>query len=216
MNLRNFLILPLLLLLSVGSALAIPLDVKDIATTDKTASITFTGANSGSGVFTEYTLVTNDLGNLTAFCVENALANDGISYELLPVPDDLYVPSLIADEFLNGGNSFGWTQEIAQIAIWETVFDTNYDLTGGTFKLFSGLTDTEKAIVNAIFVSIQAEEFSLTGPLALAHSPADGLVGGVASSQDYIVSASVPDASLVWLLSPALIALGVVGRRRRD
>jgi hypothetical protein len=84
-------------------------------------------------------------------------------------------------------------------------------LEGGTFEYSTGLSDGD---VNLLGGSHNLISFVVPEELRggfIAH-----LTQGCGNDNLMGKATSVPDASLMWLLSPALIALGVVGRRGRS
>jgi len=169
----------------------------------------------------EITALEFDYNYIEAFCVENIGINADAGYELIDVPssasdEDLMNAALIADQFFNGG--VGWSKTATQLAIWEVVFDSisiggSFDLNSGNFK-YTGSTYDVAEILNG-FISDTYK--STGGVVMLAHSPAvvdGGEIGEDEISQDYLVGRSVPDASIMWLLGPAFIGLGLLGRKK--
>ena len=87
------------------------------------------------GVYSDYLLITDVLGSLDAFCVENAFSQNGAEYELLsllPAPTDLQKAAWVAHEYWYDP-SWGYTKGETQVAIWEIVLT-------GRFVYHSGLS----------------------------------------------------------------------------
>lgn len=160
----------------------------------------------------EFLMLTDDPdGNLEAFCVENVGIVQTGEYELISVPVDLFTPAIVASNFLYGGT--GWSKSLTQIVIWELVFDSgNIDIGDGNFKYIDGLSPAEVTTLNDILTHIN--DYDLLGPIGLAQSPRDIGFGSDGPSQNYLVSASVPDAGIMWLLGSAFIALGLFSRKK--
>jgi len=147
----------------------------------------------------------DDDGVLTAFCVEEVQLQQGIGYALVAVPPSLYNAAVIASQYFSGGQN--WSQTATQIAIWEAAFDSGLNIDGGRFQYSGTYQDQVEGILAMV------NQSSITGSIALAQSPPET---GDGASQDYLVAYSVPDAAVMFLLGPALLGLGLLGRRRRS
>jgi hypothetical protein len=194
---------------------------------DSYANLTIDGTQAN--YYTDYSLDLDPADSelpLEAFCVENVgISDDG--YELIPVEDvsddDKLKAAIIADNYFNNpdfgstnedGNFEKYTKEEVQIAIWEIVFDDDDDLGSGAFKYNSGGPDDfDRADAQAIVNNAGDLDYT-GGPISLAHSPAGTPLGDTMASQDYLVPRSVPDADIMWLLGPAFIMLGLLGRKK--
>jgi len=188
-----------IMFLGLGNAQATPLTVTDITYQDARSLTLPSGTNDW---YTKYFLHTEEYGELTAFCVEDADVDKSAEYELIGA-DGINAQAVeIASAYFSGGT--GWDQGDAQIAIWELVFDGNDGLNEG---------DVQYGDSGDKVSDILKDSYSGSASVALAISPADG--SGVGPSQNYLVNVSVPDASIMFLLGPALISLGVMGRRKK-
>jgi hypothetical protein len=157
----------------------------------------------GQQVYTDYTFYADQIVGGPAFCVEYIGINQSASYELIAVPTQLSTAANIASQFFYNA-TFNYKQAATQIAIWEIVFDdSNLGSGNVTYGSSGSLYDDIKNILS-LYTN------SLEGPIGLAHAPASGTTK---ESQDYLVS--VPDASIMFLLGPALLGLGLLGRRRK-
>lgn len=188
-----------IMFLGLGNAQATPLTNVSI-TTGEYEYLTLNGKSDNW--YTEYWLNSDEFGELDAFCVEDADVDEGADYKLVGVTGVEQAALSIAKEYYYNGT--GWDKEDVQIAIWELIFDDEIDLTAGNVKYTGGSQSLVKDILDFTC--------SASGAIALAISPRDGSPG---ASQDYLVNTSVPDASIMFLIGPALVMLGMMGRRRK-
>jgi hypothetical protein len=185
-------------------ATVIPIDVN---------AILYEGPSAGTGYYTQYWLDTDKFGVLDAFCVDHADADSDFSYELVDViPEELTTAAWIASRYFDGtvlgldsitNTSITNTEAkvATQLAIWQ-----NLDIATTSDIYYSFLVSEILGI----------SDHSIRDSIWLAESPADGSpsYGGSLGigSQDYLVS--VPDADIMWLLGPAFIVLGFLGRKK--
>jgi hypothetical protein len=100
----------------------------------------------------------------------------------------------------------------AQIAVWENIFDSNFDLSSGSFQ--SGAYNSQAvSLWNAVVTQIP--NYSSNWALAVNPTVAAGQKVSVAGFQNYLVHVSpVPEPATMALLGSGLIALGIIGRRK--
>jgi len=208
-----------IVLLDTNYSQATPLTDPEVSWGDSTANLTID--DQTATYYTDYYLDAEEFEDpMEAFCVENVGISDE-SYELIPVEtpsdEDLILAAKIADQYFNDPDFRAqYTKEEVQIAIWEIVFDSDNDLDGSSTAFTYNTSDSDALDhIQEIVDSAAAGEFDFTGePIALAHSPADGTFIKPERSQDYLVGVSVPDVDIMWLLGPAFIALGILGRKK--
>jgi hypothetical protein len=157
-------------------------------------------------------------GIYEAFCVDNHPATHaGTGYTLTAITTEtLLKASWIADNYLD-------FKAAAQIAIWETVFDTGYDLNVKTLPAGfiaytanngSGYNILDKA--NEILDSLEVEDLDdYTTSWILASSPVISQTTAAVGPdhQDYIIK-RVPEPTQMLLLGTALIGLAGIGRKK--
>jgi len=187
-----------IILLSAHPSRAIPLTGVSIGWSNVDWALSI---NSSSGYFTNYTFFANEIGGGPAFCVENVGINPNASYELI-APTNTTAANIASQFFYN--STFPYGQAATQIAIWEIVFDSNNGLDAGIVQYNSG-----GALLSDIEAILKSYTATLKGPIWQASAPA---AGTNTQSQDYLVS--VPDAGIMWLLGPAFIMLGLLGRKK--
>jgi len=182
-----------------SQATIIPIDVNKII---------YAGPSAGTPYLTQYWLDTDEFGVLDAFCVEKVNATLGISYELVDeIPISLTTAAGIASRYFDGSvlalSSIIDQEEakvVTQLAIW-----ANLGIATTNLSYYQNLVDK--------VIELFDNDSSILGSIWLAESPADGQPGSSSGeSQDYLVS--VPDASIMFLLGPALLGLGLLGRRK--
>jgi len=151
---------------------------------------------------------------ISGFCVESAWApTSAQTYELLD-PSDTGEKYKYAAYILSQYESGNITSaQAAQIAVWEVVFDYgNYNLSTGNFYEVSGVDDLHISDANTILNQLPVDlSFFNDDSFRIARNPVGS--GAGQDCQDYIIH--VPDASIMFLLGPALLSLGLLGRRRR-
>ena len=171
----------------------------------------------GVPYYTQYWLETN-IGELNAFCVENADAFPIQSYEIFNfnanlgtyTDANLIIAAGIASRYFDksviGLDTIDNEIEAkvsTQLAIWDIL-----GIVG-----ISQIADSDyRAAAEAVLNNFSS--CFISDSIYLAESPTNNGPGGSSGvGQDYLVS--VPDASIMFLLGPALLGLGILGRRRR-
>jgi hypothetical protein len=154
-------------------------------------------------------------GSIGGYCVENVYAppkNQPYEYAVLSVYNDEPYENYLSAAYL-WENSDGLSEQARQLLVWETVFDgLNTDLTDGEFKVDHNNAYVAEAlsfIGDASFWN-GLNDFTGSGYYILRNPP---ISAAGTPKQDYLVR-SVPDASVMFLLGPALIGLGIWGRRK--
>lgn len=156
-------------------------------------------------VYTGYHLNTDKLGTLDAFCVENAFSQNGSTYELLPVPTNLQQAASLAHNFWSGSNQSDLDRAIVQVAIWELVLGSS------KFQYVSGLDDGSLALVSSL---VENPGMYTGGNMSWAHNGGLGMEN--LGSQDYLVNASVPIPSSLYLLGAGVVGLVAVRRSSKS
>jgi hypothetical protein len=94
---------------------------------------------------------------------------------------------------------------------WRYVEDGQTPYTSGDFNFYEGLNDDQVAGLQGGDGSHYAIEFTL--PFVIGDSFIAHLTYECGNDN---MMASVPDAGIMWLLGPALLSLGLLGRRRKS
>lgn len=194
-----------IVLLGVNNSQATPIPLTGVSATHNSET-EYLQVGSLNTYYTEYFFDSDQTDYSEAFCVENA----NISTALYELTDTSSVNSAAVDVALHywyGSPTYS-SRELYQIAIWELAIDgSGGSLNSGLVQYNGSWSSQVQSILDG------AGSYSGTGAIALARSPRG--VSGVASSQNFLIRASVPDASIMLLLGPALLSLGLLGRRRQ-
>ena len=157
------------------------------------------------GYYTQYEFKADELGDtwMDAFCVDGSHLNNTYDYELIAVPDSLDTVAKIADHYFASG-SFG-TQEQYQLAIWEI-------LGIATADAYKGGIDPVDYIL-----AFDWANYTMQGPVGLAHSPADQGAGGIpgGESQDFLIAVNVPEPATLMFVALSLLGIAGFGVRRK-
>ena len=116
----------------------------------------------------------------------------------------------ILDQYLAGNIS----AQAGQLATWEAVLDpgsTNVNSSGGG-DFYTNFSNTFTADANSFLTAMY--DSGIGGFTGAGYKIARNPVGSAPGTnyQDCIIS--VPDASIMFLLGPALLGLGLLGRRK--
>jgi hypothetical protein len=147
---------------------------------------------------------------ISGFCVENALSTGSATeYDLIPA--STFGPSYaqaawVLNQYILGNVN----ARVAQIAIWELVWDAgNLDPTynHGSFYASAGNADA-----TAAYNFLQAGVGTYNG-YTILHAPPDSQ--NPTNPQDYIIPTATPEPGILILLGIALSAVGLAARRFR-
>ncbi|OPY16672.1 MAG: hypothetical protein A4E69_00177 [Syntrophus sp. PtaB.Bin138] len=172
----------------------------------------------------DYHVSINDGPWSEAFCVEGQdLTTAEVQYTLLTIDASLSTFGLtalnfleaaaVADYFRNNYFNNNNYKAGAQLAVWESIFDTDFDLTAGAFRASNEYSDEAVLIWDAVKYNIPA--YSNTWALAVNPTIVSGQTVGNTPFQNYLVYNPVPIPGAIWLLGSGLLGLVAVRRRRK-
>jgi hypothetical protein len=145
------------------------------------------------------------------FCTEDQTITPGTytGYYLYEVEDPLTKAAWLMDRYLTDASTDHGAASL-QVAIWESAFDSEFDLESGGFYIRSSTWD--RTLSNSYLTALAGADLSGFSAAAYRFVSDDG--DGSSGKQDFIVyNSAVPIQNAVWLLGSGLI--GLVGIRRR-
>jgi len=159
------------------------------------------------------------------YCIDPTLSTSSFTdYKLVGIPDG---SGYEAAAYLLSQLYTGDQNTVAQVAVWELTWDYEkgnpFSLTAGNLQVTGGLTDDQKAEVEAMYdaaLAAIALGWDQTG-YVLALNPTDEVLGDWQQAQDYVIGTPVPYNTVVplpgalVLLGAGLVRLAAYSRKRR-